>query len=189
MQATIRSAFGACGVVALFLCAHSAVASPMTYDITFGATDFTLQSGSGAPPINFVLGHFSVTLDPAVSSDGPISLGFIQVPFDPPAIYQYTQVAREKLIIGGTAGGTDGLVGNDFSMGVGDLGSGTPHFLFVFYSTLDPFGAQSIFLSTHGDIQVTEAPATTPLPPALPLFVSALGGLGWLGYRHKRLTA
>jgi len=32
-------------------------------------------------------------------------------------------------------------------------------------------------------------PATTPIPAALPLFASALGGLGFVGWRRKKATA
>jgi hypothetical protein len=33
------------------------------------------------------------------------------------------------------------------------------------------------------------AVATTPIPAALPLFASALGGLGFVGWRRKRAAA
>jgi hypothetical protein len=40
-----------------------------------------------------------------------------------------------------------------------------------------------------GDLVIASVPAATPLPAALPLFASALGGLGLLGWRRKRKAA
>lgn len=41
------------------------------------------------------------------------------------------------------------------------------------------------------NVVVSDAPvvATTPIPAVLPLFATALGGLGWMGWRRKRLSA
>ena len=47
----------------------------------------------------------------------------------------------------------------------------------VFYAS-----AQDAVASMH----MTLAPTTTPLPAALPLFATGLGGLGLLGWRRKR---
>ena len=46
-------------------------------------------------------------------------------------------------------------------------------------------GAVFNFRITSAQISVSE----TPIPAALPLFMSALGGLGWMGYRRKALNA
>ena len=56
------------------------------------------------------------------------------------------------------------------------------------YSTLSPmmmqFGAAGQFFSVQGEVLT----ASTPIPAALPLLASALGGLGFLGWKRRRVA-
>ena len=38
-------------------------------------------------------------------------------------------------------------------------------------------------------VGLTGTLTSTPIPAALPLFATALGGMGWLGWRRKRTAA
>jgi hypothetical protein len=57
-------------------------------------------------------------------------------------------------------------------------------------SNTSPFSPGNSFPGGDIDVQVvyayTPTPVTTPLPAALPLFATGIGGLGLLGWRRKR---
>jgi|SRR6185312_8007003 len=48
---------------------------------------------------------------------------------------------------------------------------------------------QAAYGSITSTLASSAAPVVTPLPAALPLFVSGLGGLGYFGWRRNRKTA
>lgn len=49
-----------------------------------------------------------------------------------------------------------------------------------------PFDAVGYDTLTLDAIAIGTAPSPTPLPPALPLFASTLGGLGFIGWRRRK---
>ena len=51
---------------------------------------------------------------------------------------------------------------------------------------IDTSGVDPVYYYVSAAVDI---PAKTPVPPALPLFVSALGGLGWIGWKRHRLQA
>jgi hypothetical protein len=164
-----------------------AAATPITYDITFGASDFF----PGKYP-DFVLGRFSVTLEPGVRSEGAATLDFSQLPLDSPLAYFYG-AEKKELVVGGAAGGATGLSGNDFALHIEDfdpnaLLSSPPSFF-----ALEASSGGTTYNSFHGSVHVALAAATqvatTPIPAALPLFASAIGGLGFVGWRRRKSTA
>ena len=53
--------------------------------------------------------------------------------------------------------------------------------IFTFTNDLDASQYQLVFSPSTGD-----SPATTPLPAALPLFATGLGGLGFFSWRRRR---
>jgi hypothetical protein len=58
--------------------------------------------------------------------------------------------------------------------------------LFEVTGGLDGFGRTTDGLTFADGKVIPETPTTTPLPAALPLFATGLGGLGLLGWRRKR---
>ena len=83
--------------------------------------------------------------------------------------------------------GTDSSSNNQDNFGsfTGDVVFGSPEFI-------DFFGRGNLYADapqTVADWTVTAAAATTPLPAALPLFATGLGGLGLLGWRRKKKAA
>jgi hypothetical protein len=71
---------------------------------------------------------------------------------------------------------------DDFELAIGSF-STTPTYLgFYSYTTSDP--AHYFISDNSGSVHV--AVSATPIPATLPLFVSALGGLGFVGWRKAR---
>jgi hypothetical protein len=78
--------------------------------------------------------------------------------------------------------------------GSGDI-SGFPDSIYTSFatSTCPPggtCGGTVFFASTHADLNFgSYSVSATPIPATLPLFISALGGLGFVGWRHRKLAA
>jgi len=53
-------------------------------------------------------------------------------------------------------------------------------------SILEFVGTDLIDLADQGSVTISGVPSNTPLPAALPLFASGLGGLGFIGWHRKR---
>jgi len=51
----------------------------------------------------------------------------------------------------------------------------------------DVFDGSGTFPNYYGVRAAIDIPAKAPVPASLPLFVSALGGLGWFGWRRRRI--
>ena len=64
--------------------------------------------------------------------------------------------------------------------------SSLPNFVsFVYHQYFSGGAPTPPYLAGAGNVLVT----ATPIPAALPLFVSALGGLGYLGWRRRKAAA
>ena len=192
----IRNLLCALGGAVLALAAMKpALATPITYDVNFGASNFIGVFG-GTPPANFVLGHFDITLDPhaTVTNASTATLDFLTpVPFTGPLAFNYDSTF-DVLLIGGASFGAAGIAGgtDDFLLVVQNFLSGSPIFGSFDYniaSNPDNFDTVTGLVFVR---QVASAPsvvAATPIPAALPLFISALGGLGFLGWRRGKPAA
>jgi hypothetical protein len=171
--------------------ARPSAAATITYDVTFSAALFTTFSSATPKPL--VMGRASVTFDPtgdiASSSNG--TLNYLD-PFTLPAaiIFSYTKASDTFVLAGplngfNSAGGTD-----DFYLSVKNFTSGSPILEAMFYtetaSLFTAFYSQTGFV--HVDAIASNV-ATTPIPAALPLLISALGGLGLVGWRRRKSTA
>ncbi len=163
-----------------------AAATTQTFELTFGASDFTDQIGSATPPVTSVLGKLTFSLDLDHDSTGTAKLDFLNLSQGTIGFQYFSGIAGGGMFIGGLP---DGVVfvsstEDDLELGVTNLRMGTPGFAFLRYSQASTPG--SIFHSGDGAVHVeTAGVAATPVPPALPLFVSALGGLGVLGWRRR----
>jgi hypothetical protein len=163
----------------------SAMGSTITYDIKFKATNFGVVGGSGPPSaIPTVEGEFQIsfdaTKDQAETTSG-ITLDSLNMPLDSPIGFRYFEGA-EFLWIGGTDHGVAGYGGsNDFHLSIVSWKGGHPVFFSFGYATASQF-----FSAGSGTVAVSIVPvAATPIPGASLLFISALGGLGFFGWRRR----
>ncbi|GAB2176672.1 VPLPA-CTERM sorting domain-containing protein [Dongia sp. agr-C8] len=179
------------GAVMALAAIKPAAATPINFDVTFGASNFTGLFGPGAAPAPFVLGHLNLTFDPTanVIEGSTATLDFIDpLVFSDSLSFNYS-AGTDSLTIGGTTGGAAGLTFgiDDFSLVVLNFTSGTPLFGSLLY---EQASVPNVFGAASGLVHVTQsAVATTPIPAALPLLVSALGGLGLVGWRRRKSAA
>ncbi len=174
-----------------------AAAATMTYDVTFAATDFQWYDNSPPPaPVPLALGHFTITLDPTQSHSTPTTSGlavdFVNLNLDFPLQWVYqdyggSQTGQGNLFVFGHDVFTQGT--NDMLLALKGFGGTSPGLLELVYIQ----GTDTTYAAQLGTVHVKEiaptALATTPIPAALPLFVSALGGLGLFGWRRRRSAA
>lgn len=191
MRSIIVTVFAATMVsVASLAASDPATASTMTYQITFAAG--SIPAIPAVPNPDIVLGQFDIALDTSVdtpiSQTAGISLDFLNLTFDSPLSYIYSK-ASDALIVGAAANGA-GMVQaltHDFLLEITSIAAGTPHFgSFTFADGSSPglfdAGTGTVHVST---IAATPVVAATPLPGALPFLVTALGGLGFVGWRRS----
>jgi hypothetical protein len=77
------------------------------------------------------------------------------------------------------------MTGNidDQYLWIDNFSTGGTFFRFLYSQAGDP----NVYLSLNGAVHISASPAAvTPVPAALPLFISALGGLGYFGWRRNR---
>jgi hypothetical protein len=163
-----------------------AAASTLTYDIAFAATGFQpVLTTTAFSPTDLVFGGFKVTFDPSKTynqSTSGISLTFLDgtpITTTPiPLSFSYF-TATDQLSLGNSGwylgGDQVDLTINHFST--------SPTFSSLLIAT--HLNASDAFQSFNGYVHVAQISAT-PIPAALPLFVSALGGLGFLGWRRRK---
>jgi hypothetical protein len=150
-------------------------AATITTDIAVKATHFESFEGT-SPPVVPVIGSFRVTLDPTqtVFDSTSISTLSLNIKVDGDVVFDYIP-GNSILTIGGRSAGAGGLFfgTNDFSLGLLYDGSAFN----VLYLTYSQEGIADAFFYQ---------PAVVPLPGALPLFASALGGMSFVGWYRKR---
>jgi hypothetical protein len=194
--------------------AGGASATTIQYHVSFGAGNFTANPNptSAAVPL-LVTGSFDVDLDIGTSpseqtaglhntSIGAIDFTANPYPFvvDTPWAFSYDKTT-DILVVGGSQDGA-GIIhfgaptANDFYLQIHDFSTANPlMWQLGFSQTLSP---GSNFFNTAGGapadgfVFVTAGGpvATTPLPAGLPLFLTAIGGLGAaLVARRRNLPA
>ncbi len=196
---------------ALFLAlgAGSAAATTISYHVAFGAGNFTVDPNPGGdtPPL-LVSGSFDIDLDIGTSPTnqtaglhnttiGAIKSDFSNYPFvvDTPWAFNYDS-ATDILVVGGSADGAALIhfavpTANDFYLQIHDFSTLNPLMWQLGFSQSATPG-DNFFSATGGDLangfaQVTNnGPATTPLPAGLPLFLTALAGVGLAARARKR---
>jgi hypothetical protein len=173
--------------------AKTANASTITETINFTATGF----GAGAP-FSSATGSFTITFDPLVTVVGEattITFNNVNIPQGPLAPYFFYNANLSGGLLTvcspGQASASSCIVSpghNEFDIQILNLKS-TPTFNFLNYATSSVtskiFASGGGIFGNGGSVSV----APTPLPGALPLFVSGLGALGFLAHRRKRKSA
>jgi hypothetical protein len=168
-------------------------AGASTYQVTFAASDFNFTP----TPTPVVLGQIDVTFDPAASAgtlaNGPATLDFLN--FNVTNVGYFYNGFTDELALGGIVvpgdianGMAPGNGHDDFEVWISSF-STAPTFSFAtYFTTADPL---HIFTSQTGavHVDVSQTLAATPIPATLPLFVSALGGIGFLGWRRRKSDA
>jgi len=162
-------------------------AAANTYQLTFGASDFDVIGDIAPVPVSFVLGQVTFALNPLHDSNGSVTTDFINLPHGAVG-YNYFS-GTGTLLIGGTLNGVSSESGgtDDFSLDVAHFNTAPAYLAFSYTSAADLF---SSFIADNGSVHVdVTSVATTPIPGALPLFISAIGGLGLVGWGRRKAAA
>ena len=163
--------------------AHGAAAATVTKLITFTATDFS-GSNPGAAPVGTVTGSFTLTFDPALGQTNQTS-GIVMNALNINFAYapQFTHSPGSDLM----AFGGNGVYGIVY---------GTSDFFFAFWlngrtDNQFHYTQAGINNSWHSyNVAVTiSAPAVTPIPGSVIMMLTALGGLGGVGFMRRREAA
>jgi hypothetical protein len=170
-------------------------ATASTYQITFGASDFSFTPA----PTPFVLGQVDVSFDPAAAAgtftSGPAMLDFVNLNVS--NVGYFYNGFSDDLIIGGVVfpgdianGMSPGAGVDDFMLFISSFSTAPTYSALTYFTTSDPL---HLFMSHIGSVHVGVsadpiAVSATPIPPALPLFASALGGLGIVGWQRRKVT-
>ena len=182
--------YAAATLLALVGLGSNARAALMTYDVSFSGEGSYGVGGTAAAPYEggtAISGSFQITLDPALFYLTPTALNGFAVSLDDPhftpsditasfgSSFNFTYAygvldVRNYLTAPASLNGTD-----DFLLRFGNFTTGTPQDSLYYSQT----GFDNT-LTTGGTATVS----AVPLPASLPLFATALLGLGTLGRRR-----
>jgi hypothetical protein len=171
----VAAAFAAAGAV-------NAHAATITDDIKFSATVPVVP----VPPVNPVVGDFTITFDPTLgyaNETAGITGKSLNIALDSALAFSYS-TNDGILRVGGIENGVseiDGLA-NDFFLDIGDIAT-TPLFFGLSYVQ----GTNQVFDSprTDGSVDVTPVPPGVPEPSTWAMMLLGFAGLGF-GYRAAR---
>ncbi len=167
-----------------------AVAS--TYQVTFAASNFNFTPA----PTPFVLGQVDVTFDPSalagtLTNGTTATLDFLNM--NVTNVGYFYNGLTDDLALGGVV--VPGDIANGMSPGNGHtdfevwISTFSTAPTFSFFTYFDPSDPAHIFTShtgaVHVDVVATTV-ASTPVPATLPLFVSALGAIGFVGWQRRK---
>ena len=169
------AAFAAVGAV-------SARAATITDNVKFSATVPAVQ----APPVDPVVGDFTITFDPTldyVNETTGVQGNSLNIALDSALAFSYS-TADGILRVGGIENGVSTIAGftNDFFLDIGDIAT-TPLFFGLSYVQ----GTNQVFdsLRTDGSVDVTPVPPGVPEPSTWAMMLLGFAGLGF-GYRAAR---
>lgn len=203
LSAAMLLGFGAAG----------AEAATIQYHVTFGAGNFTADPSGPEPPI-LITGAFDINLDVGASVTTETTSGLYNnsitalptfpsgdpFPFqvDSPWSFTYDQ-PNDILVVGGLAHGASTIqfspAENDFYLQLHAFSTATPLMWQLGFAQsripdtnfFNPAGGASadgyVFVTAIGPV------ATTPLPAGLLLFLTALGAMGFAGWRRTASAA
>jgi hypothetical protein len=167
----------------LVCCAvNPAISSTIDYTVTFNAPEFL----PGGGPVTPVTGEFQLSFDLAADAAGPVTTNSLNLNVGP-LEFQYT-VGNDQLVVGGPNFGVNGVMNgtDDALLSILHFSNGG-QFGYFAYSLV----GYPLYITQLGTVHVSPPPATavTPIPAALPLFVSALSGLAIAGWRRRTTKA
>lgn len=168
-----------------------AKAATISSVITFSATAFS--GFGGTAPIDPVVGSFTITYDPNVSvtnvTGAAIKQHYLNITLGSAIAFSYDANVK-GLTIGGVTQGTNGYLWgtNDFFFSLTGLTENSFYSLSpnLSYTQSDP---NASFYTFNLSVTVGPATAVTPIPASALLFLTALGGLGFTGFKRRRAAA
>ena len=179
----------------------SANASTVNKLVTFSASSITAFL-NGPVPVDPVMGSFVITFDPTQNyTDATgITSTSINIPVDYAWVFNYDSTTGNLTVGGNFGSGGGGCLPatnagcvqispptNDFILDVSAFLMPAQSFpAFYYVETSGFFGGTDTTVGGTRTLDVADALSQTPLPAALPLFASGLGGLGLLMSRRKR---
>ena len=157
-------------------CVYDNSSASGSFDITF---DPTLAASVGDPYVDKNIAGYITNLTYTVTD--PKLGGNITSTLNP--ITAFTLQYGELLLYSNVSDLSKAFTNSDLLIEINGVpppvsGAG------VWYTGADMFTAQ--IQGGAGSVTIQEDPITTPLPAALPLLATGLGGLGLLGWRRKR---
>jgi hypothetical protein len=185
----------AVSLAAFTLAAVTANADLTMYNVSFEAHDFQVGSGGDPPPVDPVVGNFTITFDPSVAvtnSTSGITLNSLNIALGSALSYSYDPAAggfpAGTLRVGGAASGSDTITfnpsTNDFWLFINDF-TGTAAFQQVGYTQTSVSNNNLFFtLNQTGSADVT----IVPEPASASLLVTGLTALvaGVIWRRRRR---
>jgi hypothetical protein len=165
-------------------------AATVTYHISFTATPIQFDFGGGTttPPVDPVIGAFTIKFNPAHDYSADTTVGIkldsLNLDLGSKLAFRYSH-AFDILQIGGKRAGVSGFdlsPSNDFYLEIDGITGASPSSTLLRY--IQTASGDSQF--TTGSIGLTfgtpAPPATAPIPGALPLFLTAIATLGLWRY-------
>jgi hypothetical protein len=184
---------------AVVLLTAPANAATVTEDITFNASPIETFVGPSPAPVDPVTGSIRITLDPSQDyrDASGATLSSINISVSYPLVFNYDHTT-DRLEVGGDFGGISTVQNNansvqfspstnDFWLFINGFLSGSPAFDQLGYSQTS-VGSDNLDGTAGAGVggTVSVVTATTPLPAAMPLFLSGLGGIALFARRRKR---
>ncbi len=165
-------------------------AALVTDTFEFTASNFDSNNPAIFPAIDPLKGSFTLTFNPTVPSSGITTTGLTLNSLNIanlayPTAYEYS-FGGAGLVIGSWTGSVLGDIAghNSFYLEIAGIDVGNPTFFAAFYS-ID--GLTNTYFGTNtGTLDLVSQTSTVPLPAALPLFGTALAGLGGVGWLRRR---
>ena len=166
-------------------CGTAVNASTTSLQVSFSAANFF-----PAAPVDPVIGSFTITFDPTVNyfteTTTGLTLDTLNINLGSTFAFLYNST-NDALFVGGSASGSAVVSStDDFLLSILNFTSSAPHIGTFFYATAQ---TNAVFEANGEANSVSVSLAETPIPAALPLFATGLGGLGLLGWRRKRKQA
>jgi hypothetical protein len=177
--------------------AAASPAFPSTYEFSFDGASATFPSGacSGSPCTDSIVGDFTITINNPVfittllltaidvTLSGNVDAGSYNFPAEDEAYVTSPEVITDVVGVGAYNCNISLFSCNPTEIEIA-FSTGLDPAMISQLDIFPPGGAFSYDFSSN--VGGSADPAAAPLPAAFPLFATALGGLGLLGWRRKR---
>jgi hypothetical protein len=168
-----------CGAIALAACLPVTAAKSATVTQSFNFSASSFPSGS---PINGWTGSFTITWNPTGGfQSGVLGAFSSNLPAGYGTFTGFYAGSGSGVVLGDNCTTSDcEVIPNNDQAKLEFLPAGVSGGLEFVFATVSSTSTDGDFTSFTGTV------TQTPLPAALPLFATGLGGLGLLGWRRKR---